>query len=72
MAKRFCPFWVGYLLINPLRTLMQNPKKILSQYVISGMKVLDIGCGMGFFSLPIARMIGPHGRVICLDVQEKR
>jgi ubiquinone/menaquinone biosynthesis C-methylase UbiE len=71
MAKRICPFWVGYLLISPLRTLMQNPKKILSQYVTSGMKVLDIGCGMGFFSLPIARIIGPHGRVICLDIQEK-
>jgi ubiquinone/menaquinone biosynthesis C-methylase UbiE len=71
MAKRICPFWVGYLLISPLRTLMQNPKKIISQYVTSGMKVLDIGCGMGFFSLPIAQIVGTNGRVICVDVQEK-
>jgi ubiquinone/menaquinone biosynthesis C-methylase UbiE len=71
MAKRVCPFWVGYLLISPFRTFMQNPKKVLSQYVTSGMKVLDIGCGMGFFSLPFAQMIAPNGRVICVDVQKK-
>ncbi len=71
MAKRICPFWVGYLLISPLRTLMQNPQKILSQHVTSGMKVLDIGCGMGFFSLPLAQMVGSNGEVICVDVQEK-
>ena len=35
------------------------------------MKVLDLGCGMGFFSLPIARMIGGKGKVICVDIQEK-
>jgi 2-polyprenyl-3-methyl-5-hydroxy-6-metoxy-1,4-benzoquinol methylase len=71
MDNRICPFWVGYLLINPLRTLMQSPQKILSQYIASGMKVLDIGCGMGFFSLPLARMVGSNGKVICVDVQEK-
>ena len=71
MAKRICPFWVGYLLISPLRTLMQNPQKILSRYIASGTKVLDIGCGMGFFSLPLARMVCPNGKVICVDVQEK-
>ena len=50
---------------------MQNPKKILSPYVEEGMKVLDIGCAMGFFSLPLAEMVGPNGKVICVDIQEK-
>jgi ubiquinone/menaquinone biosynthesis C-methylase UbiE len=71
MAGRLCPVWVGYLLINPLRSLVQNPGKILRHYVKEGMKVLDIGCGMGFFSLPLARMVQKHGKVICIDVQEK-
>jgi ubiquinone/menaquinone biosynthesis C-methylase UbiE len=35
------------------------------------MTALDIGCGMGFFSLPLARMVGPTGKVICVDLQEK-
>jgi 2-polyprenyl-3-methyl-5-hydroxy-6-metoxy-1,4-benzoquinol methylase len=35
------------------------------------MMVLDIGCGMGFFSIPLAQMVGPSGKVICVDMQEK-
>jgi len=71
MAERVCPVWVGYLLASPVRKLFQNPKKILAPYVENGMKVLDIGCAMGFFSLPLAQMIGSNGKVICVDVQEK-
>jgi ubiquinone/menaquinone biosynthesis C-methylase UbiE len=33
------------------------------------MTVLDIGCGMGFFSLPAARMVCAAGRVVCVDLQ---
>jgi ubiquinone/menaquinone biosynthesis C-methylase UbiE len=71
MAKRVCPVWVGYLLASPIRKLFQNPQEILSPYVENGMKVLDVGCAMGFFSLPLAQMVGSKGRVICVDVQEK-
>jgi len=71
MAERMCPFWVGYLLASPVRKLFQNPEKILSPHIRNGMKVLDIGCAMGFFSLPLARMVGPNGKVVCADVQEK-
>ena len=71
MAKRVCPFWVGYLLINPLRKLFENPDKLLKPHITSGMTVLDVGSGMGFFSLPIARMVGAEGKVVCVDVQEK-
>jgi len=71
MAEHVCPIWVGYLLASPLRKLFQNPKKILGPYVHKGMKVLDIGCAMGFFSLPLAEMVGSGGKVFCIDVQEK-
>ena len=69
--RTVCPVWVGYLLLSPFRKLSQNPNKILAPCVEEGMKVLDIGCAMGFFSLPMARMIGSKGKVICVDVQEK-
>jgi ubiquinone/menaquinone biosynthesis C-methylase UbiE len=71
MAERVCPVWVGYLLVNPIRRLFQNPDKILRPYISDGMTVLDIGCAMGFFSLPAARMAGRSGKVICIDMQEK-
>lgn len=35
------------------------------------MTVLDVGCGMGFFSLPMAELVGGKGRVVCIDLQEK-
>lgn len=34
------------------------------------MTVLDAGCGPGFFSIDIARMVGSSGRVIAADLQE--
>lgn len=71
MAKKVCPVWVGHLLASPVRKLFQNPEKMLSSFVEEGMKVLDIGCAMGFFSLPLARMVGSNGKVVCVDVQEK-
>lgn len=70
MAEHVCPVWVGYLLASPVRRLIQNPEKILAPYVKKGMFVLDIGCAMGFFSLPMARLAGETGRVLCVDMQE--
>ena len=35
------------------------------------MTVLEPGCGMGFFTLPLARLVGPTGRVICVDLQPR-
>ena len=32
---------------------------------------MDFGTAMGYFSLPMARMIRPDGKVICVDIQEK-
>jgi len=71
MPEKVCPVWVAHLMVSPLRKLFQNPRKILSPYIEPGMKVLDVGCAMGFFSLPMAEMAAPSGKVICLDVQEK-
>ena len=66
-----CPWYMAYLFDNPLRPLIHDPEKILGHYVKPGMTVLDIGCGMGFFSLGMAEMVGPEGKVISLDVQDR-
>ncbi len=50
---------------------MQDPDEIVKPYLEEGMSVLDIGCGMGFFSLPFAKLVGEKGRVVCIDLQEK-
>lgn len=69
--RHVCPIWLGYLMVNPVRALFQNPEEILAPHVAAGMRVLDVGCAMGFFSLPLARLVGSGGRVVCVDLQQK-
>ena len=71
MAQHVCPIWVGYLLLNPIRRLMENPDKLFRPFVKERMTVLEPGCGMGFFTLPLARMVGPQGKVIVVEIQQK-
>ncbi len=66
-----CPWWLGYFLISPLRRLMQNPNRMVRRYVKPGMIVFEPGPGMGFFTLPLAREVGNHGRVIVSEIQPK-
>jgi ubiquinone/menaquinone biosynthesis C-methylase UbiE len=70
MSEHVCPVWIGYLLASPFRRLFHDPAKILGPHVGSGMTALDAGPGMGFFSIPLARMVGPSGRVVCVDAQQ--
>ena len=71
MAHRVCPWWLGYLLASPLRRLMQDPVKVVAPYVREGMTVLEPGPGMGFFTLELARLVGPSGRVVAVDIQPR-
>ena len=72
MAHRVCPWWLGYFLASPLRRWMgQDALHILSPYVHEGMTVLEPGPGMGFFTIPLARLVGPTGRVVAVDLQPK-
>ena len=66
-----CPWWFGYFLLNPLRRFAQRRERILRPFVRPGMLVLEPGCGMGFFTLDLARMVAPGGRVVAIDLQEK-
>ncbi len=66
-----CPWWGGYFIDNPLRRLLHNPEKILGPYLGEGMTVVDVGCGMGIFSIAAAKLVGDQGRVIAVDLQQQ-
>jgi len=71
MPHRVCPWWLGYLLVCPLRRRQYDPARILAPYVREGMTVLEPGPGMGFFTLELARLVGASGRVVTVDIQPK-
>ena len=67
---RVCPVEMAGSLDTRMRRWIQNPRKILSPYIKEGMTVLDFGCGPGYFTLDMAKMVGNSGRVIAVDLQE--
>ena len=65
-----CPWWLCHSFDNPLRRLFHDPDRLLHPYVKPGMTVVDIGCGMGYFTVGLAKLAGPEGKVIAVDLQQ--
>lgn len=59
------------MLAGKVRRLLHNPGWMIKPYLSEGMTVMDIGCGMGFFTVPMANMVGAYGRVIAVDIQQE-
>ena len=56
---------------SPLRRFFYDPSRLAAGFAGPGMTVVEPGPGMGFFTLELARIIGPAGRVIAVDIQPK-
>jgi 2-polyprenyl-3-methyl-5-hydroxy-6-metoxy-1,4-benzoquinol methylase len=69
--KIVCPWWLCFTFDNPLRKLLHNPEIILAPYLRQRYRVIDIGCGMGYFTIPMAKLVGHLGHVIAIDIQTK-
>jgi len=55
---------------SPLRPLLHPVRRTLERaHVEPGATVLELGPGTGYFSVEASRMIGPGGRLLCLDIQ---
>ena len=68
-SKHVCPWWLCFTFDNPLRKWLHDPEAILPPYVRPGDRVIDIGAGMGYFSIPLARLAGESGQVTAIDLQ---
>jgi ubiquinone/menaquinone biosynthesis C-methylase UbiE len=68
-AHTFCSVSHANHFKSWFRRLFQNPRRILTGLIEPGMTVMDIGCGPGYFTLPLAEMVGAEGHVIAADVQ---
>jgi ubiquinone/menaquinone biosynthesis C-methylase UbiE len=68
---------IGQIFIGIIAAVMESrfrykffgPTKILQGAGIQpGMKVLEVGCGTGFFTIPAGRMLGDRGQLIAMDI----
>jgi len=60
-----------FILSMPIRKLFENPYRTLSPFVKKGMTVLDHGCGPGFYTIPLAYLVGEKGMVYAVDSDRK-
>lgn len=65
-----CPVGLAGVLETGLRRLIHPPRKLLAPWIAEGDRVLEIGCGPGFFTVELARLVGPSGSVVAVDVQQ--
>jgi len=66
---RLCSAEHAGFLATPLRRLIHDPRRVLAGLARPGDTVIDVGCGPGYFTLPLAETVGPTGRVVAVDLQ---
>ena len=53
------------------RRILYRPDRLAERYVKPSDRVLDFGCGPGFFTREFAKKVGENGTVIAADLQEE-
>jgi len=66
-----CPEWLSWFveIDNPVFTSTRASTIIAHLDLRPGMRALDAGCGPGRLTIPMARKVGPSGRIVALDFQ---
>ncbi len=54
-----------------LRRFLYRPDRLAERFVKPGDRVLDFGCGPGFFTREFAKRAGENGQVYSVDLQEE-
>ncbi|MFA8438165.1 class I SAM-dependent methyltransferase [Pueribacillus sp. YX66] len=68
-----CPFWLRWFveIENPFTKNNRSSTIVEQLNIQAGMTVMDIGCGPGRVTIPLAEAVGSHGKVIAVDIQSK-
>lgn len=58
----------GFLMGSKARQWFMDPVKTLQGADVQlAQTILEVGCGTGFFTIPVARMIGSQGHLVAMD-----
>lgn len=69
-AYDICPYWMAFTFDNPIRKLFHNPEFMFEQYLKPNMKIMDFGCGMGYFSIALAKLTDESSHIYSVDIQD--
>lgn len=54
---------------NPQRRKVLPPDKVIDLLEMKpGQEVADVGCGIGYFSIPMSKVVGESGKVYAIDI----
>jgi ubiquinone/menaquinone biosynthesis C-methylase UbiE len=77
MAAKQADYVLGHTATEQLRLIKQarflgsaTEHFLRDAGIVSGMRVLDIGCGMGDVSMLVAQLVGPGGRAVSIDLDQ--
>ena len=67
-----CPAWLGWIVERDNPLFLNNRALVIIDHLalMPGMKVLDLGCGPGRLTIPLAKQVGSEGEVTAFDIQE--
>jgi len=68
-----CPAWLRWLVELDSPFLRSNRASVIVEQLAlqPGMRVLDVGCGPGRLTVPMAKKVGPQGEVVAIDIQPR-
>jgi ubiquinone/menaquinone biosynthesis C-methylase UbiE len=70
-SHRHIPWNVSLSILGPFRKLFEPSQRLIESYVKKGQVAADLGCGAGYYTLPLAECVGPEGKVYAVDLDEK-
>lgn len=60
------------MLERPERASFQKPDQVMAALAFKpGEKVADVGAGSGYFTIPVARAVGPGAEVLAADIRQE-
>ena len=56
--------------LDTIRVLFEKPGKLIDPLISKDQVVADLGCGSGFYTFPLANVVGIEGKIYAVDLGE--